>query len=256
MSEPAPASLDSAPRVAILCGGRGTRIARDDEDVPKPLVEVGGRPILWHVMSLYAAQGFADFVLLAGWRGEAISAAVDRFEQVACGDWRVEVVDTGVDTPTGGRVARAAGLLSGGSFALTYADGVADIDLRSQLEFHRDHGALATISVVRPRSPWGEARLDGDDRVTGFVEKPRLENWINGGFMWLEPAALEYIGRDDVLERAPLEQLASDGELRAWRHEGFWDCMDTFKDAIELNELCAAGTPPWLAERVGSEQAR
>jgi glucose-1-phosphate cytidylyltransferase len=234
------------PTVAILCGGRGTRIARGERDLPKPLVDVGGKPILWHVMALYAAQGFHDFVLLTGWQGERVAAAVAQFSEIAVGAWSAEVIDTGEDTPTGGRVARARERLAGSTFALTYADGVADIDLAAELAYHRAHGGLATMTVARPRSPWGEAQIDEDGRVQGFVEKPLLENWINGGFMFLEDGALDFINQDDVLERRPLENLAEAGELHAWRHEGFWDCMDTFKDALELNELCAAGTPPWL----------
>jgi glucose-1-phosphate cytidylyltransferase len=235
-----------SPRIAILCGGRGTRISRGDEDAPKPLVEVGERPILWHVMALYAAQGFTDFVLLTGWRSQQVASAVSGFDEIASGDWVAECIDTGEDTPTGGRVDAARDALRGGTFGLTYADGLADIDLAAELDFHREHGGLATIAVARPQSPWGEARLAGDGRITGFVEKPQLENWINGGFMFLEDGALDFIGPDDVLEQRPLENLAAAGELRGWRHEGFWDCMDTYKDTIELNRLCAAGTPPWL----------
>lgn len=232
--------------VAILCGGRGTRIARGEDDLPKPLVRVGGKPILWHVMALYAEQGHTDFLLLTGWQSERVEASVRDFEEVANGDWSVDFVPTGDDTPTGGRVAAAKDRLPDETFALTYADGVADIDLGALEAFHREHGGLATITVTRPRSPWGEARIDDDGRVSGFVEKPRLEKWINGGFMILEPGALEFIGAGDVLEERPLEDLAAAGELHAYRHEGFWDCMDTFKDAIELNDICEQGTPPWL----------
>ncbi len=232
--------------MAILCGGRGTRISRGDEDAPKPLVEVGRRPILWHVMALYAAQGFSDFLLLTGWRSDDIVSAVDGFDEVSSGSWRAACLDTGEETPTGGRVDAARDHLGDGTFALTYADGVADIDLGAELAFHHSHGSLATLAVTRPRSPWGEVRLDDDSQVTGFVEKPRLTSWINGGFMFMEPGALDHIGPHDVLEEGPLESLAASGELHAFRHEGFWDCMDTFKDAIELNNLCVAGTPPWL----------
>ncbi|MFT4048488.1 MAG: sugar phosphate nucleotidyltransferase [Solirubrobacterales bacterium] len=245
------------PRVAILCGGRGTRIARGDEDLPKPLVEVGERPILWHVMALYAAQGFDDFLLLTGWRADQVQRAVAGFGEIASGAWTAECVDTGVETPTGGRVDAVRQRLAGATFALTYADGVADIDLAAALEFHRAQGGLATITVAKPRSPWGEAQLTEAGQVTGFVEKPALENWINGGFMFLEEGALDFIGPDDVLEQRPLENLAASGELYAWRHDGFWDCMDTFKDALELNRLCAEGEPPWLASRqTASEGAR
>lgn len=233
--------------VAILCGGKGTRIARDAEDLPKPLVDVGGKPILWHVMALYAAQGFSEFVLLTGWQGDRVEAAVRELDEVRSGAWSVRFLATGDDTPTGGRVAAARGLLAEGTFALTYADGVADIDLGAELEFHRDHDAAATIAVVQPRSPWGRAELREDGAIAGFEEKPRLTDWINGGFMFCEPRVFDFIGPEDVLERDPLERLAADDELFGYRHDGFWDCMDTFKDALELNDLCAAGTPPWLA---------
>lgn len=233
--------------MVILCGGRGTRIARGEEDTPKPLVEVGGRPILWHVMALYARQGFDDFVLLTGWRSDEIAGVVAEFDEVVGQQWNVVCLDTGDDTPTGGRVDAVRERLASGTFALTYADGVADIDLAAALEFHHAHDGLATITVARPRSPWGEARLEGD-RVAGFIEKPRLESWINGGFMFFDPGMLDYVGPADVLEQRPLESLAAAGELFAWRHEGFWHCMDTFKDALELNGLCADGDPPWLTE--------
>lgn len=236
--------------VAILCGGKGTRIARGDADTPKPLVDVGGKPILWHVMALYAAQGFCDFVLLTGWQHQRVAATAAAFDEVAAGNWRVTCVDTGLDTPTGGRVARAAELLGGGTFAVTYADGVADIDLAAELEFHRAHGGAATMAVVRPASPWGEATLAAGDRIAGFVEKPKLESWVNGGFMFMEPGALAAIGADEVLEQEPLERLAAGGELFGYRHEGFWECMDTYKDALVLNELCAGGKPPWLRPAV------
>lgn len=236
--------------VAILCGGKGTRIARGDEDTPKPLVDVGGKPILWHVMALYALQGFNDFVLLTGWQADRVATAAAAFDEVRAGEWRVTALDTGETTPTGGRVAKAKSRLEHGTFALTYADGVADIDLAAELAFHRAHGGLATMTVARPASPWGEARVDDDGRVSGFVEKPQLENWINGGFMLVEPGAFEFIGEDDVLEERPLRELAAAGELYAYKHDGFWDCMDTFKDAIVLNELCADGTPPWLRAAV------
>jgi glucose-1-phosphate cytidylyltransferase len=156
----------------------------------------------------------------------------------------VRCVDTGADTPTGGRIARVADRLAG-TFCVAYADGVADLDLRALLAFHRSHGALATMTVVRPELPFGVTDLDGDGAVTGFREKPRSEHWINGGFFCMEPGVLDRLREDSVLERAPLESLAADGELRAFRHEGFWDCMDTYKDAILLNDLWATGEAPW-----------
>ena len=227
------------PPVVILCGGKGTRMRAGGETLPKPLVEIGGRPILWHVMSLYAAHGFERFLLLTG-NG---AGRVERF--AADLDWDVSCLDTGSDTPTGGRVQRARALLEGDTFCLTYADGVADIDLGALLAFHREQGGAATITVVRPANPWGVAELGEDGRVRGFREKPRLESWVNGGFMVMEPRALESIGADDVLERAPLESLAAAGELFAYRHQGFWDCMDTYKDTLLLNELWERGEAPW-----------
>jgi glucose-1-phosphate cytidylyltransferase len=230
------------PPVVILCGGRGTRLRERTESVPKALVEIGGRPIVWHVVRIYAAQGFDRFLLATGYLGEAVAefAAAQRWPEGVT----VECVDTGLDTPTGGRVARLGTRLAGGTFCLTYADGVADVDLGALLAFHDSEGALATLTVVRPDLQWGVAELDGA-RVRGFVEKPRSEHWINGGFLCLEPGALAYLDSDSVLEREPLARLAADGELRAFRHEGFWDCMDTYKDAVVLNDLWSAGEAPW-----------
>jgi glucose-1-phosphate cytidylyltransferase len=231
------------PPVIILCGGRGTRLREKTEVMPKALVEIGGRPIVWHVIEIYAAQGFDRFILCAGYLGEMIG------EFAAGESWppgvTVEVVDTGLDTPTGGRVKQLEDRLAGGTFCVTYADGVADVDLGALLDFHRDHGRLATLTVVRPSLQWGVAVLDGDDRVEGFVEKPRSEHWINGGFFCFEPGVFAYLSEDSVLERKPLEGLAGAGQLGAYRHEGFWDCMDTYKDAVILNDLWQAGEAPW-----------
>jgi len=230
------------PPVVILCGGRGTRLRERTESVPKALVEIGGRPILWHVIQIYAAQGFDRFLLATGYMGEAVEefASAERWPQGVS----VECVDTGLDTPTGGRVSALADRLGDETFCATYADGVADIDLDRLLEFHREQGALATVTVVRPHLQWGVAELRGD-AVTGFVEKPRSTHWINGGFFCFEPGALRYLGEKSVLEREPLERLATDGQLRAFRHEGFWDCMDTYKDAVVLNDLWTAGRAAW-----------
>ena len=208
-------------------------------------MEIGGRPILWHVIGIYAAQGFERFLLATGYLGEAV-------EEFVVGEgWpegvEVECVDTGLDTPTGGRIARLADRLDGGTFCATYADGVADVDLDGLLASHAENGALGTVTVVRPHLQWGVARIDTDDRVEGFVEKPRSEHWINGGFFVFEPGAFEYVDEDSVLEREPLERLAAAGRLYAYRHEGFWDCMDTYKDAVVLNDLWATGKAPWPA---------
>ena len=229
--------------VVILCGGRGTRLQEHTQSIPKPLVEIGGEPILWHVMQIYAAHGLCRFLLCTGYKGELIEEFVDSRE------WpqgvRVRCLDTGVDTPTGGRVSQAGAALGARPFCATYADGVADLDLGRLLDYHREHGGLATMTVVRPELQFGIAELDGDGRVRGFREKPRAEHWVNGGFFCFEPGALGYIPEDSVLEREPLERLAADGQLRAFRHEGFWDCMDTYKDAVMLNDIWAAGGAPW-----------
>jgi glucose-1-phosphate cytidylyltransferase len=214
-------------------------------------VEIGGMPIVWHVIQLYASQGFERFLLATGYKGELI----ERF--AAEHEWPegvvVECVPTGEETPTGGRVNRLAPLLADDArFCLTYADGVADIDLQALLDAHGAHGAAATMTVVRPELQFGVTEIGGDGRVSGFREKPRSEHWINGGFFCMEARALDYVGPDSTLERAPLEGLARDGELHAHRHEGFWECMDTYKDAVALNDLWSSGAAPWKALAVTS----
>jgi glucose-1-phosphate cytidylyltransferase len=231
------------PTVAILCGGRGTRLQESTQSIPKPLVEIGGRPIVWHVIQIYAVQGFRRFVLMTGYRGEMIA------EFAAAESWpegvTVECVETGLETPTGGRLHLARERMGEGTVCATYADGVADIDLGSLLSSHRDTGSVATMTVVRPELQFGVTRLGEDDRVLGFEEKPRSEQWINGGFFCLEPEAFEYLDDSSVLERRPLERLAANGRLSAYRHTGFWECMDTYKDAVHLNDLWAGGEAPW-----------
>jgi glucose-1-phosphate cytidylyltransferase len=229
--------------VAILCGGRGTRLRERTEAIPKPLVEIGGKPILWHVVRIFAAHGFERFILLTGHRAELI----ERFAEGERWPAGVEVrcLDTGEDTPTGGRLHRARAELGGGTFLATYADGVADVDLQELVGFHRRHGGLATMTVVRPELQFGVARMDGDGVVLGFQEKPRSEHWINGGFFCLEQGVFDYLSASSVLERDPLERLADDRRLRAYRHRGFWKCMDTYKDTLQLDDLWAADRAPW-----------
>jgi glucose-1-phosphate cytidylyltransferase len=231
------------PAVAILCGGRGTRLRDDAPTLPKPLVEVGGRPIVWHVMQIYLAQGFRRFVLLTGHRSDQVEAFVS--DQAWPDGTDVRCLYTGEDTPTGGRLHRAASVLGGEPFCATYADGVADIDLGALLSYHRRHRAIATMTVVRPRLQFGVADLNGDGLVRRFSEKPRSEHWVNGGFFCFEPAVLDRLEPVSALEGEPLVALAADRQLRAFRHDGFWDCLDTYKDAIELGDLWARGDAPW-----------
>jgi glucose-1-phosphate cytidylyltransferase len=251
-------------KVVILAGGLGTRLAEETEVRPKPMVTVGGRPILWHIMKHYSQAGFCEFVVALGYKGEIIkryfmdyadlngrltlclkTRRIDRHDTHP-EDWKVDLVETGTETQTGGRMRRLSKILTGGPFMMTYGDGVSNVDLRRVLEFHRSHGRLATVTVVRPPARFGSLEFDGN-RVTKFIEKPQLgEGWINGGFFVLEPEVLEYISGDEVpFERQPLEQLAANGELMAYRHEDFWQSMDTLRDKRLLESLWEGGQPPW-----------
>jgi glucose-1-phosphate cytidylyltransferase len=229
--------------VVILCGGRGTRLQEHTASIPKPLVEIGGLPIVWHVIRIFASQGMGRFILATGYKGELIEQFVteNAWPEGVC----VECVATGLDTPTGGRILALREQLGEEPFFATYADGVADVELERLADYHRSAGALATMTVVRPELQFGVTELDGDGRVLGFREKPRSEHWINGGFFCFEAGVHEYLSPGTALEREPLERIAAAGQLRAFQHEGFWDCMDTYKDAIALNDLWTGGSPPW-----------
>lgn len=253
-------------KVAILAGGGGTRLAEETEVRPKPMVEIGGRPILWHIMRHYATFGFQDFAVALGYKGEYIkkymvdycSLNSDLTVKLSCGsvrrhgngslDWTVDLIDTGLTTPTGGRVRRLLPYMDGQTFMLTYGDGLSDIDIADLVAFHRGHGGLATITAVRPPARFGHLEFDGD-RVSEFSEKPQTaEGWINGGFFVLEPGIGEYIESDTVSwEHEPLHRLAADGQLFAYRHESFWQCMDTLRDKHLLQSLWDAGEAPWRA---------
>jgi glucose-1-phosphate cytidylyltransferase len=238
------------PIVVILCGGRGTRLQEHSQAVPKPLIEVGGRPIVGHVIHMYLARGFRRFLLLTGYLADQVEAFA------AASSWppgaQIACLDTGPDTPTGERLRLAAPALGADErFCLAYADGVADIDLSALLEHHVGHGRAATMAVVQPRLPFGVAHLDGNGSVLGFSEKPRSELWVNAGFFCFERAVLDVVDRGSVLEREPLERLAAAGQLRAFRHGGFWECMDTHKDWITLNELWSGGQAPWIFDPAG-----
>jgi glucose-1-phosphate cytidylyltransferase len=251
-------------KVVILAGGYGTRLSEETEHKPKPMVEIGGRPILWHIMKSYAHHGFDEFIVALGYRGDVIKrffldyryVSVDLTVRLATGDvsargggrddWTVHLVDTGLDTITGGRIKRLRDWIGGETFMLTYGDGVADVDLKALLAFHRSHGKLATVTAVRPPARFGGLDLDGE-RVAEFTEKPLAgEGWVNGGFFVLESNVIDYVAGDAThWEREPLERLAAEGQLRAYRHGGFWQSMDTLRDVRLLNSLWGSGQAPW-----------
>jgi len=251
-------------KTVILAGGWGTRIAEETAAKPKPLVEVGERPILWHIMNIYAFHGFREFVVALGYKGELIKyyflnyhrlnndLIIDlkdgqvKVHEASREDWRIHLVDTGLTTLTGGRLKRLTELIDGETFMMTYGDGVADIDIPAALAFHKKMGRHATITAVRPPARFGGLQLEGD-LVNKFFEKPQIgEGWVNGGFFILEPSVFDYIDSDQTsFERESLERLARDGQLAVYRHEGFWQCMDTLRDVRYLNELWEEGNPPW-----------
>jgi glucose-1-phosphate cytidylyltransferase len=251
-------------KALILAGGRGTRLAEETSARPKPLIEIGGKPLLWHIMSIYASHGFKDFVVACGYKGELIKdyfhnffvhnsdyvvdlgTGIEKIVNATGLDWRIALVDTGLDTMTAGRLLRLRSWIGDETFMVTYGDGVADVDLRMLMAFHQRHGKLATVTAVRPPSRFGALDLDGDD-VYRFSEKPQTaEGWINGGFFVFEPAMLDYITDDrTILEREPLERLAREGQLKAFRHAGFWQPVDTLRDKQLLESLWASGQAPW-----------
>lgn len=251
-------------KVAILAGGKGTRLAEETEIRPKPLVEIGGRPILWHIMKHYAMYGHKDFVIALGYKGEHIkkymvdycSLHSDLRVNFATGqvmpkkgtplDWTVELVETGAETQTGGRIKRLKPWVENKTFMLTWGDGVSDVDLDALLAFHRRHGRLATVTAVRPPARYGHLVFDGD-KVVDFNEKPQTaEGWINGAFFVLEPEVFDYIDGDDTQwEREPMQRLAAEGQLMAYKHHSFWQCMDTLRDRHVLESLWQSGNAPW-----------
>ncbi|MFZ5816092.1 MAG: glucose-1-phosphate cytidylyltransferase [Bacillota bacterium] len=252
-------------KTVILAGGLGTRLSEETSLRPKPMVEIGGKPILWHIMNIYSAFGYEEFVLALGYKGEIIKDYFRNFYalnndltvdlgsgevQVHHGrqpSWRVHLVDTGIHTQTGGRVKRLQSWVGDATFMLTYGDGVADVNLKQLVAFHKAHGKLATVTAVRPPARFGGLQFDGD-RVAAFTEKPQTgEGWINGGFFVLEPGIFDYIteGDDSIWERGPLERLAADGQLMAFRHDGFWQPMDTLREKRLLESLWESGQAPW-----------
>jgi len=252
-------------KVGILAGGHGTRLAEETEIKPKPMVEIGGRPILWHIMMHYSCYGHNNFVIALGYKGEVIKrymvdycslnsnltvnlkdGRVEPHGNDGIQDWTIELIDTGLNTMTGGRIKRLQPYMGDSTFMLTWGDGVSTVDLDKLLAFHRNHGRLITMTAVRPPARYGHMEFEGD-RIREFTEKPQTaEGWINGAFFVVEPQVFDYIEGDDTqFEREPLVRLAADGELMAYRHDGFWQCMDTRRDKYVLEKLWDSGEAPW-----------
>lgn len=251
--------------LVILAGGLGTRIAEESETKPKPMVEVGGRPLLWHIMKTYSHHGIREFIICLGYKGYVIKEFFMNYQrhlsnieinlkdgsskilESTAEDWKVTLIETGEETMTGGRLKRIAPYLRDETFCLTYGDGLSDIDLTAELEFHKKHGKLATVAAVQPPGRFGVLALDDDQTVTSFQEKPSDEiGWINGGFFVLEPSVINYIEGDKTsFEQEPLKGLARDRELSAFEHTGFWQPCDTLRDKRELEKLWAQGNAPW-----------
>lgn len=251
-------------KAVILAGGLGTRISEETHLKPKPMIEIGGKPMLWHIMKLYSAHGINDFVICCGYKGYVIKEYFANYflhmsdvtfdmsknemevHERYAEPWRVTLVDTGEETMTGGRLKRVRHYLDDEDFCFTYGDGLADIDIEKLIAFHRANGRLATVTATRPPGRFGALDVE-DDRVLSFREKPGGEGgWINGGFFVLSPRVTDYIGGDATIwEREPMEALAREGELNAWRHDGFWQPMDTLRDAKQLEALWQSGNAPW-----------
>jgi len=251
-------------KVVILAGGRGTRLAEETTIRPKPMVEIGGKPMIWHIMKIYASHGYKDFLVACGYKGEIIKEYFNNYfihnsdyvidlrdgsrqlVKTNGDDWRVGVIDTGLDTMTGGRILRLKSWIEGGSFMVTYGDGVGNIDICSLVDFHRSHGRLATVTAVRPPARFGGLVMDGDV-VSEFSEKPQVgQGWINGGFFVFEQGVFDYLEDDKtILERDPLERLAADRQLLAYRHSGFWQPMDTLREKQLLENYWSSEKAPW-----------
>jgi len=253
-------------KVVILCGGLGTRLREETEYRPKPMVEIGGRPILWHIMKLYAHHGHRDFIVCLGYRGNMIKEYFLNYEAMSNDfticlgprgrihfngahpeqDFRVTLADTGLETMTGGRIKRVEKYIDGDSFMVTYGDGVSDLDVGRLVEFHRSHGRLATVTTVRPISRFGTLDIAAPGEVQRFVEKPQLKGHISAGFFVFERRVFDYLGGDDcILEREALERLCADGQLMAYQHDGFFYAMDTYREYLYLNELWGNNQAPW-----------
>jgi len=252
-------------KVVLLAGGFGTRLSEETDVKPKPMVEIGGKPILWHIMKIYSSYGFNEFVILLGYKSYVIKEYFSNYflhqsnitidlttnateiHDHECEPWKVTLLDTGLNTMTGGRIKRAAEHIGDESFLLTYGDGVSDIDIAGLVDFHKSHGKKITMSAVQPAGRYGALNINDNGVITQFTEKPRGDgSWINGGFFVCEPSVLDSIVGDSVVfEQEPLKSLACEGELVAWKHKGFWECMDTLRDKTNLNKLWDSNEAPW-----------
>ena len=253
-------------KAVLLAGGLGTRMREETEFRPKPMVEIGGRPVLWHIMKVLGQQDITDFVVCTGYKSEFIKNYFTNYGEVNSdftltlgdkssimyhgshdeSDWSVTVADTGANTMTGGRIKRIQKYVDGETFLCTYGDGLADIDLEALLAFHKSHGKIATMTAVQPSSRFGVLDLDDAGSIDKFKEKPQVEGWINIGYFIFEPEIFDYLGDDTtVLEQSPLHRLAEDGQISAYRHTGFWEPMDTYREALMLNEMWESGSAPW-----------
>lgn len=255
-------------KVVILAGGRGTRISEETEVLPKPMIQIGGKPVLWHIMKAYSHFGFNDFIICLGYKGYAIkeyfanyflhssdltldlSTNSMKVHGSKAEPWKVTLIDTGFETMTGGRIKRIEKYVEGKTFLLTYGDGIGSVDINKLIEFHKKHGKYATVTAVQLEGRFGALNIEKGEDVSSFLEKPRGDGaWINGGFFVLEPDIFKYIKDDSVIwEKKPLEKLAKENQLNAYKHNGFWKCMDTIRDKIELEQLWDAGNAPWKLE--------
>jgi len=255
-------------KVVILAGGRGTRISEETEVLPKPMIQIGGKPVIWHIMKAYSHFGFNDFIICLGYKGYAIkeyfanyflhssdltlnlSTNSMKVHGSKAEPWKVTLIDTGLETMTGGRIKRIERYVEEKPFLLTYGDGIGNVDINKLIEFHQSKGKLATVTAVQLEGRFGALNIEKSDKVSSFIEKPRGDGaWINGGFFVLEPGIFKYIKDDSVIwEKGPLEKLAKDGQLNSYKHNGFWKCMDTLRDKVELDQLWNAGKAPWKLE--------
>jgi len=252
-------------KVVILAGGYGTRISEESDLKPKPMIEIGGKPIIWHIMKHYSAHGFNDFVLLLGYKSYVIKeyfanyylhnsdVTIDTAKKSIevhnnySENWKITLLETGLDTMTGGRVKRAKDYIGNSPFFLTYGDGVSDVDISETLKFHKSHGKKITMTAIQPEGKFGALKIEEDKKISSFLEKPKGDGaWINGGFFVCEPSVIDSISGDStVFEKEPLESLAKSGELYSFKHHGFWKCMDTLRDKNQLNEMWNSSSAPW-----------